>query len=298
MMRHFSKASFSELREGPFTYELSRKSGVRLFSLAIYCEDEYNGIGAFRRFQEILEFTFKHIDKVDFIKSNREIENIKKDQDKLGTLLLLENGDALADNQAYIPLLKEKGIFMVGLTHMGKNRLADGNTVFHSDGITRDGKEVIQILNENGIIIDVAHLHPKCFWQLLDLTDSVCVSSHTGIRDVYDNSRNIDLKQAKEVYERRGIIGISFDPATLSSDKESDLELVFVHLDTIVQKFGPDIAAIGSDFCGFELITEGLEDITGINGLMKIMLTHGYERADIDKIMGLNWLRIYKSLLP
>ena len=298
MMTHSSGTSFSDLKEGPFTYELSIKSGVRLFTLALYCEDDFNGAGAFSRFREVLDYTFRHIDNVSFIKNQNEIEDLKANQEDLGALLLLENGDALADNHAYIPRLKEKGIVMVGLTHIGKNRLADGNNVFHSDGITREGKEVIRILNENGIIIDVAHLHPKCFWQLLDLTDSVCVSSHTGIREIHDNPRNIDLMQAKEISERGGIIGIGFDPAMLSSDKKSDLKLVFAHLDTIVQKFGPGIAAIGSDFCGFELITEGLEDITGISGLMDIMLTHGYDRADINKIMGLNWLRIYESLLP
>lgn len=298
IMRHWKDISFSDLKEGPFTYELAIKSGVRLFTLALYCEDEYNGAGAFRRFRDIFEYTSKYINEVTFINNRKGLDDLKADQERLGTLLLLENADALADNQAYIPRLKEEGIFIVGLTHMGKNRLADGNNVFHSDGITREGKEVIRLLNENGIIIDVAHLHPKCFWQLLDITDSVCVSSHTGIREIHDIPRNIDLEQAKEIFDRGGVVGISFDPAMLSSDKKANNEMIFVHLDTIVQKFGPEIAGIGSDFGGFELITEGMEDITGINSFMDLMLAHGYDREDINKIMGLNWLRIYESILP
>jgi membrane dipeptidase len=298
MMKNWKGTIFSDLKEGPFTYDLSMESGVRLFTSALYCEDHFNGAGAFQRFRDIFEYIIKYIDEVIFIKNRKELEDLKTNQEALGTFLLLENGDALADNKAYIPRLKEEGFVIVGLTHMGKNRLADGNSVFHSEGISKDGKEVIHLLNENGIIIDVAHLHPKCFWQLLEMTDAVCVSSHTGVRDIHDIPRNIDLEQAKEIFDRGGVVGITFDPAMLSSDRKSNIELIFVHLDTLVQKFGPDIAGIGSDFGGFELITEGMEDIAGITALIDVMLAHGYFREDINKIMGLNWLRIYESLLP
>ncbi|MCJ7687110.1 MAG: membrane dipeptidase, partial [Desulfobacteraceae bacterium] len=160
-----------------------------------------------------------------------------------------------------------------------------------------DGKEVIGSLNENGLIIDVAHLHPKCFWQLLDLTEGLLISSHTGIRELFNTPRNISLEQAKELFQRGGIVGITFNPEMLSPGGEACLEDVFTHLDTVVQKFGPQGVGIGSDYCGFDLVTEGLEDITGITALIDVMLDHGYPSEDVNDIMGRNWLRIYESYL-
>ena len=160
-----------------------------------------------------------------------------------------------------------------------------------------DGKEVIGSLNENGLIIDVAHLHPKCFYQLLDLTEGILISSHTGVRDLFDTQRNITLEQAKELFERGGIVGITFNPEMLAPGGEACLEDVFAHLDTLVQKFGPKGVGIGSDYCGFDLVTEGLEDITGITSLIDVMLDHGYTHEDVNDIMGRNWLRIYESYL-
>ncbi|MBW2204278.1 MAG: membrane dipeptidase, partial [Deltaproteobacteria bacterium] len=264
MMNHAQKSSLSEIRDVPFTIEKAGRAGIRLFGTAIYCEDRFNGADSFTHFQDILNFTKRQYDNVVIIKNKSDLDGlIAKDEDT-GTLLLLENGDALAVNIPFIAELKEEGIGIVGLTHAGKNRLADGNSVQYPDGFTLDGKEVVDSLHANGLIIDVAHLHPKCFWQLLDLTEGPLISSHTGVRDLFNTPRNISLEQAKELFIRGGIVGITFNPEMLAPGGEACLEDVFAHLDTVVQKFGPKGVGIGSDYCGFDLVTEGLEDITGI----------------------------------
>jgi len=93
------------------------------------------------------------------------------------------------------------------------------------------------------------------------------------------------------------MVGITFNPEMLSPGGEARLENVFAHFDTVVQKFGPQGVGIGSDYCGFDLVTEGLEDITGITALIDVMLDHGYPSEDVNDIMGRNWLRIYESYL-
>ena len=297
MMNHARKSSLSEIRDAPFTIEKAGRAGIRLFCTAIYCEDRFNGADSFTHFQDILNFTKGLYDNVAIIKNRFDLDGLMAGDEDTGTLFILENGDALASNLSYIAELREEGIGIVGLTHAGKNRLADGNSVQYPDGLTMEGKEVIDSLNENGLIIDVAHLHPKCFWQLLDLTEGPLISSHTGIRELFDTPRNISLEQVKELFIRGGMVGITFNPEMLSPGGEACLEDVFAHLDTIVQKFGPKGVGIGSDYCGFDLVTEGLEDITGITALIDVMLNHGYAHEDVKDIMGRNWLRIYKLYL-
>jgi len=297
MMNHAQKSSLSEIRDAPFTIEKAGRAGIRLFCTAIYCEDRFNGADSFLHFQDILNFTKRQYDNVVIIKNKSDLDELRASDENVGTLFLLENADALAVNIPYIAELKEEGIGIVGLTHAGKNRLADGNSVRYPDGLTLDGKEVIGSLNENGLIIDVAHLHPKCFWQLLDLTEGPLISSHTGIRDLFNTHRNISLEQAKELFERGGVVGITFNPEMLGPGGEACMEDVFAHLDTVVQKFGPQGVGIGSDYCGFDLVTEGLEDITGITSLIDAMLDHGYAHEDVNDIMGRNWLRIHESYL-
>ena len=291
MMNHAQNSSLSEIPDAPFNTEKAVKAGVRLFCTAIYCEDRFNGPDSFTHFREILDFTKRLYDDLPVIKNKSGLDGLVAGDEDVGTLLLLENGDALSGNMSCVSELKQEGIRIVGLTHAGKNRLADGNAVRYPDGLTGEGKEVIGSLNENGLIIDVAHLHPKCFWQLLNLAEGPLVSSHTGVRELFDTPRNISLEQVKELFERGGLVGITFNPEMLSPERAC-VEDVFAHLDTVVQKFGPTCVGIGSDYCGFDPVTEGLEDITGITTLIDIMMNHGYGRGDVRDIMGWNWLRI------
>jgi len=297
MMNHARKSSLSEIRDAPFTIGKAGRAGIRLFCTAIYCEDRFNGADSFKHFQDVLNFTKRQYDNVVIVKKKSDLHELKTSDENTGTLFLLENGDSLAANIPYIAELKEEGIGIAGLTHAGKNRLADGNSVQYPHGLTKEGKEVISNLNKNGLIIGVAHLHPKCFYQLLDLTEGPLISSHTGVRELFDTPRNISLEQAKELFERGGIVGITFNPEMLSPVGEACLEDVFAHLDTVVQKFGPKGVGIGSDYCGFDLVTEDLEDITGITSLIDVMRDHGYTHEDVNDIMGRNWLRIYESYL-
>ena len=297
MMNHSNAPSLSALDDAPFTLEKARKSGVRLFCTALYCADTYNGAGSFQHFQDVLQFTVEHFDGVALVKNRGDLEILQQSPQPTATLFLLENADALTENLSYIPRMKQEGIVIVGLTHAGNNRLADGNDVFHSDGLTPDGREVIRALTGNGLLIDIAHLHPRCFWQLLDITEAPIISSHTGIRELCNIQRNIDLEQAGEIIKRDGTVGLTFNPDMLAVDGNASTEHVFAHLDTLVQKFGPDGVGIGSDFCGFEHVTEGLDDITGTHHLVEMMRAHGYGEGSINKILGLNWLRLFRLFL-
>ncbi|MBW2352661.1 MAG: membrane dipeptidase [Deltaproteobacteria bacterium] len=300
MMSRGLKPSPGELSEGddaPFTIEKAERAGIGLFCTAIYCEDRFNGPGSVVRFKELLDFTKRLYAKVPVIRHNHDLRGLREGDQGTGTILVLENGDPLAHNIPLISELREEGVLMVGLTHAGKNRIADGSTVRYGGGITREGREVITALNENRLIIDVAHLHHRCFWQLLDLTDGTLVSTHTGITEAFDTPRNISLAHIKEIVDRGGMVGISFNPEMLSPDREATLDHVFAHIDTVVQRFGPRSVGIGSDLCGFDSVTLGLEDITRVGALMDIMLDHGYGREGVNGIMGGNWLGLYESYL-
>ncbi|MFC1838562.1 dipeptidase [Thermodesulfobacteriota bacterium] len=297
MMNSAPEKTFDDLDQGPVTPQTVRESGIRLFTTAIYCLDMYNGEKAFTHFQQNLDYTKKILENVSRIRSKKELEELKNNKEAIGTIFLLKNADVLSGNNSLLLSLRGQGIYIVGLTHAGTNRLADGNSIQHSDGITPEGRDVIRGLLDNNILIDAAHLHPSCFWKLMDIVETPCVSSCTGIKERCNIPGNLDLEQAKQIFEREGLVGITFNSEMLSMDGEAEIEDIFIHIDTVVQKFGPDFVALGSDFCGFDKFIKDMEDLTGISNLEKIMSGHGYKIEDMEKILGLNWLRIYERLL-
>ncbi len=296
MMKKDKVRPFSELEDGPYTIELMKNTGVRLIICALYCEDKFNGEGSRKRLSQIIDFMEENLKSPETVLTTSEIDALTHAQEDMGKILLLENADALVGNHNYIEEIIKHGIRIVGLTHQGKNRLGDGCGVPYPDGITDEGREVIYLLIENGLIIDVAHLHPKCFWELMRMIESPIICSHTGVREIFSTPRNIDLEQAKEIIERGGIIGISFNPEMLSQDRKFSIELVFSHLDTLVQKFGPDGICIGSDLGGFDM-TDKKIDINIVRELMDIMLRYGYGEDASKDILGLNLINYLKGHL-
>jgi membrane dipeptidase len=217
----------------------------------------------------------------------------------LGYLLLLENADCLADDPAVrVKDLTGFGIRLVGLTHMGTNRLADGNAVAHPRGITTQGRTVIRALERAGCAIDTAHLHPRCLDGLFDLFEGPLLNSHTGVRSIRDIPRNLSLQHARGIAARGGVIGITVNPEMLVETPWGRAEDAFRHLDALVQAVGSECVGLGTDFCGFDAPLSGLEDISKVGVLAELMTNHGYPMDAVEGILGGNWLRFYGEILP
>ena len=77
------------------------------------------------------------------------------------------------------------------------------------DGLTSFGRDVIRECEKLGIIIDLAHISPAGFDDIIEMTTRPVIISHTNARKYYDIERNVTDEQIKAVGARRGVIGIS-----------------------------------------------------------------------------------------
>jgi len=73
------------------------------------------------------------------------------------------------------------------------------------------------------------------------------------------------------------------------------LSLLLDHLDYIVKMIGVDHVGLGSDFDGIESTPQELDDVTRFPLITKGLVERGYSKKDIKKILGGNFLRIFKA---
>ncbi len=73
------------------------------------------------------------------------------------------------------------------------------------------------------------------------------------------------------------------------------LTLLIDHLDHIVKLIGVDHVGIGSDFDGINSSPRELNDVTNMPLLTKELLKRGYSKEDIYKILGENFIRVFKA---
>jgi membrane dipeptidase len=67
------------------------------------------------------------------------------------------------------------------------------------------------------------------------------------------------------------------------------------HLDYIVKLIGVDHVGLGSDFDGISSSPQGLDDVTDFSNITKALVERGYSKKDIEKILGGNFIRVFKA---
>ena len=297
MMRQAPEVQFCNLANNQITPQKLRQGNVRVVVSAFYCPDSFNGhLTAVSYLQTLWSYAKRNMQGLFTISTADELDMYYHSDIGSGALLLIENADALVDLN--FADLKKYGFKGVGLTHAGKNRIGDGNSVKNPSGLTKKGRQLVSKINRLKFFIDVAHLSEPCFWETVDIFDGPLISSHTGFKRFCDLPRNLSDRQMQVLIKRRGIIGVTVNPEMLTiNNQPATIIDVFRQIDWFVQKFGVNNVGIGSDFGGFDVVNQGLEHHGRFIGLIELFTRYGYPNDGIAKIMGGNWYRFYTALL-
>jgi len=295
LQRRAAGIPFADLEDGPITPRTLARGGVRLLAGALYCADAYNGAGkAAVHLRQLMAYADRHLAGLVPVRTADDAEACWRGERGPGVISMLENGDALADGG--LDEYQEWGVRVVGLTHAGANRLADGNGVANPGGLRPEGRKLVAELAPRGWAVDTAHLAAPGFWELLDLFPGPLLCSHTGLRRFCDRPRNLDDGQVAALLARGGVLGLALAPEMLVPSGPAGLEEVFRQLDWLVQRFGDAGVALGSDLGGFDGECIGLEDHGRFGNLARRLEAAGYPEESVLRIMGGNWQRFYAGL--
>ena len=230
------------------------------------------------------------------VKSYQEIIDAKK-KGKAAGLLSIEGADVIEGRIEMIGVFHRLGVRMVGLVHSLRNQLADGVTDRRTGGgLSELGVQTVEELDLLGMIIDVSHLNDEGFWDVLEHTKNPVIASHSNSRKVCNHPRNMTDAMITALAENKGVMGMNFAPAFVHPE-EATLEGVVDHIDHIVDLVGPDHVGLGSDFDGIPYTPKGLEDVSKMPDITRELVNRGYEKDDIEKILGRNHLRLIKTVI-
>ena len=186
----------------------------------------------------------------------------------------------------------------LGLMHFSANALgapAKGRGANPDQGLTDFGTSVVRECEQQGIIVDLAHINRKGFFDALAAGKNPPMVSHTGVAGVHEHWRNIDDEQLRAVGDKGGCVGIIFAKRFLGGNS---LDAVADHLIHIINVAGEDVPALGSDFDGFVVPPVGLEDIAAIPNLTARLSARGLSPRVIKKILGDNVMRVIDAIEP
>lgn len=146
------------------------------------------------------------------VTSTAEMESALKNN-KLACWLSLEGGHIIENSIEILELFYLLGFRSMTLTHTKNTDWADSSGEPPKwDGLNKLGRKIIAKMEELGMVIDVSHASDKTVEDVLEVTSTPIMASHSNARALCDIPRNLPDDLIKEIAERKDYIGINFFP--------------------------------------------------------------------------------------
>ena len=236
-------------------------------------------------------------DQVELALSSQDVSRILAEGKKV-IMIGVENAYSMGLDTSNVEKFWEKGARYVSLTHNGHNQFSDSNTGEFDDtalhnGLSDLGKEVVELLNYYGIMIDISHPSKEAIRQMTELSKAPIIASHSSARALRDHPRNVDDEQLNWIKENGGVIQTTALGFFLTDreDPPANMDDFMDHIDYMVKKIGIDHVGISSDFDGGGGI-EGWEDASETMNVTSALRKRGYSESEIAKLWGGNLLRV------
>ena len=255
-----------------------------------------------------------------------------------------QNTTPIDTDLSRIDLFYNLGVRMIQLTYNLRNLVGDGCTETHKSGLSYFGREVVQALNELGILVDVSHSSEQVGWDALEVSSAPIIISHASSAAVCPHDRGKSDALAKAVVDRGGFFGVVTIPGFIQESYEATLDDFCDHVEHLVDVMGIDHVGIGSDkaaqgagtesliewpdsmplsdwqsfsrpdwlkdgtfnWSGFwadehrltpEHHIKGYDTFADFPNLTVALAQRGFNEEELRKILGLNFLRVFREVV-
>lgn len=201
------------------------------------------------------------------------------------------------------------------------------------NGLTAFGELVIEECNRVGLLLDCSHLGRRSSLEIIERSDLPVVFSHSNAKSLVENPRNIDDIQIKACVAKGGIIGLTpWGPMNLrkGQTQRPTLDDFLNQIDHVVQLVGStDNIGVGTDMSlgtypdheydpwgnpeykdvtgaydthitsnirSPKRMVDGFSNFTEVLKFKDKLTKRGYNDMDIHKILGKNYLRVFKKV--
>lgn len=287
---------------------------------------------ALMRAVHIHEMVAAHPDSFEMAYTAADAARIKAEGKRI-VFMSIENSYPVGTDLSMLETFRRLGVRLAGPVHFLDNQFGDSATdkpKFH--GLSPLGRKWVAEMNRLGMVIDASHASDEVFDQLLALSKTPIILSHSGCRSIYDHPRNLDDGRIRKLAEKGGVIQINtvylvkretneamsaiedrlevidqlskseqdrlikdYQAASAEDHRpRANFDLFMRNLLHALEVAGPDHVGIGADWDGGGGV-EGMEDVADLPKVTAALKQAGYNDADIAKIWGGNTMRVLRA---
>lgn len=207
-------------------------------------------------------------------------------------LLSIEGATALDGDPANVDVVADAGFRMISPAHFTDTEFGGSAHGIEQGGLTDLGREMVRRMEARGVLLDVAHASGATIDDALTVSTRPVVASHTGVRGVRDNARNLSDAHLQGIAATGGLVGIGFWPTACGGPAAADIARSIAYA---VERIGVEYVALGSDWDGAVPVPF---DAANVVRLTDALLEVGLDGPAIRAVMGENVLRVLGEALP
>ena len=289
--------------------------------------------GALFRAQAIQRVVHQNPDKLEFATVPEDAARIHAAGKRI-VYQSIENSYPLGEDLSLLQTFYKMGVRMAGPVHNGNNQFADSSRADKPrwNGLSPLGRRWVAEMNRLSMVIDGSHASDAAFDQLIRLSKTPIILSHSGPKAMFEHPRNIsddrmralarsggvmqmntlflvthDTSDERDSIEDRQERWLELSPAErrqLVADKAAldaqrpytpaDFELFMKSMLHAIRVMGVDHVGLGADWDGGGGI-QGLEDVSYLPKITARLRREGFSDADIEKIWSGNVLRLLRQ---
>jgi len=238
-----------------------------------------------------------------------------------------QGGDFVGRNINRLEVFHKLGLRMMIPAYNKRNSICDGCLEPANFGLSEFGKQWVEECQRLGILIDLSHVGEKSSLEILSRAKKPVVFSHSNPKSLVDVPRAITDSQIKKCAATGGIIGITnWGPLNFKKSVTSrpTIENYIESIKYIIDLVGIDHVGMGTDmslgtYPDGDLIrglkttndysnhiesnprsklryVEGFDDYGDLMNVVDCLEKIGLSEYEIKKILGDNWLRVFKDV--
>jgi membrane dipeptidase len=265
-------------------------------------------------------------DRLILVRTAADILKAKREK-KFGWLWGTQDSSMVSPDLDRLAQLKKDGVMTVQLTYNNGNLAGDGSLEPRDGGLTKLGKATIERIEKEKLLLDLSHGGARTMADAAAFAKRPLVISHTGARALTDHPRNTRDETIKAVADKGGVVGVYFMPFLTLDSHPKGADLI-AHVEHIANVAGEDHVGIGTDNGVLPTHLDGeskkkmdedqarrikagiaapgeaigvypfLEDYNSVDRYERFagdLAKRGWSQSRLEKLMGGNFLRVYKD---
>lgn len=309
------------------------RSGNLSGGCVTFCGHSHNftrGIDAFFAHLRVIE---RNADLASFCTSVADIERCRR-EGKVGIVAHFQDSKPIEDRIEYLRTFHALGLRVFQLTYNLQGLVGTG-CCERDSGLTEFGERVVDECNRLGILVDLSHVNHQTSREAIQRSKAPVAFTHVGVHALcssYGRCKPDEL--IVDVAKTGGVIGIGWAPFLVKRDPQTQRILpssvadVLDGMEHAVRLVGVDHVGVGSDLCNYSARTlvvpphssirqdrprhpevfgvgslerydpypEGLDHHSGMLNITRGLVQRGWRDDDIRKVMGGNWLRLFRQV--